>query len=265
MNVDRTFEKKIDFTFAGGPSYSKTTSLGIGLLAAGLYRLDRTDSVTAPSDVSLFANISISGVYAVGVTGNTIFSQDRRRLNYTVMFSSTPRDMWGVGYNAGRYNKPVSYTEKHYLVEANYLYRILPKTYIGTVLSFEHTAGKKFSDEKEFSYLTYLHGEKTHYTATGLGVTVEYDRAISYPIPSGAFISVSRSGSFPRDWAIATRRCGGRSSRPMPTSGCGRTVSSPPTFMPCSTAKVRRGRCLPVWATTSGCADTTRAVMPITA
>ena len=78
----------------------------------------------------------------MGVTGNTIFSQDRRRLNYTVMFSSTPRDMWGVGYNAGRYNKPVSYTEKHYLVEANYLYRILPKTYVGTVLSFEHTAGK---------------------------------------------------------------------------------------------------------------------------
>ena len=41
---DRTFEKKIDFTFAGGPSYSKNTSLGIGLLAAGLYRIDRTDS-----------------------------------------------------------------------------------------------------------------------------------------------------------------------------------------------------------------------------
>lgn len=46
--TDRTFEKKIDFTFAGGPSHSKNTSLGIGLLAAGLYRIDRTDSVTAP-------------------------------------------------------------------------------------------------------------------------------------------------------------------------------------------------------------------------
>ena len=34
--VDRTFDKKIDITFAGGPSYSKTTSLGIGVLAAGL-------------------------------------------------------------------------------------------------------------------------------------------------------------------------------------------------------------------------------------
>ena len=33
--TDKTFEKKIDFTFAGGPSYSKNTSFGIGLLAAG--------------------------------------------------------------------------------------------------------------------------------------------------------------------------------------------------------------------------------------
>ena len=50
--TDKTFEKKIDFTFAGGPSYSKNTSFGIGLLAAGLFRLDRTDSITAPSDIS---------------------------------------------------------------------------------------------------------------------------------------------------------------------------------------------------------------------
>ena len=62
--TDRTFEKKIDITFAGGPSYSKTTKLGLGVLAAGLYRLDRTDSITPPSDVSIFANITTSGFYA---------------------------------------------------------------------------------------------------------------------------------------------------------------------------------------------------------
>jgi len=79
---------------------------------------------------------------------------------------------------------PVTYTEKHYLVEANYLYRILPKTYVGTVLSFEHTAGKGFSD------LTYLQGEKTHYTATGLGVIVEYDSRDFIPNPfRGIYLS----------------------------------------------------------------------------
>ena len=102
--TDRTFEKKIDFTFAGGPSYSKNTSLGIGLLAAGLYRIDRTDSVTAPSDISIFANVSISGFYALGVTGNNIFARNSKRIDYTVMFASAPRSFWGIGYDAGRYN-----------------------------------------------------------------------------------------------------------------------------------------------------------------
>ena len=88
--TDKTFEKKIDFTFAGGPSYSKNTSFGIGLLAAGLFRLDRTDSITAPSDISIFANVSVSGFYALGVTGNNIFSHNKRRINYTVMFASAP-------------------------------------------------------------------------------------------------------------------------------------------------------------------------------
>lgn len=99
--TDKTFEKKIDFTFAGGPSYSKNTSFGIGLLAAGLYRLDRTDSITAPSDVSIFGNVSVSGFYALGVTGNNIFSHNKRRINYTVMFASAPRSFWGIGYDAG--------------------------------------------------------------------------------------------------------------------------------------------------------------------
>ena len=70
---DHTFDKKIDITFAGGPSYSKTTKLGLGILAAGLYRLDRTDSITPPSDISIFANVTTSGYYSFGVTGNTIF------------------------------------------------------------------------------------------------------------------------------------------------------------------------------------------------
>ena len=57
-NVDRTFEKKIDFSFIGAPSYTKESSLGLGLLASGLYRVDRTDSITPPSDVSLFGSVS---------------------------------------------------------------------------------------------------------------------------------------------------------------------------------------------------------------
>lgn len=182
--VDRTFEKKIDFTFAGGPSYSKNTSFGIGLLAAGLYRINRTDSVTSPSDISIFGNVSVSGFYALGVTGNNIFALNRQRIDYTVSFSSAPRSLWGVGYNAGRYNPESTYVEKHYLVKGRYLHEVLPNTYLGGMLSFEHTRGLKFTDE------AYILGEKHKYTATGIGLIVEYDSRDFIPNPyRGLYLS----------------------------------------------------------------------------
>ena len=36
--------KKFDFSIIGGPHYSSDTKLGLGLVAAGLYRSDRYDS-----------------------------------------------------------------------------------------------------------------------------------------------------------------------------------------------------------------------------
>ena len=251
---DRTFEKKIDFTFAGGPSYSKNTSLGIGLLAAGLYRIDRTDSVTSPSDISIFANVSISGFYALGVTGNNIFSRNGKRIDYTVMFASAPRDMWGIGYNDGRYNEESSYNEKRYLIKARYLHRVLPNTYVGGILSFEHTQGKKFKPLGE----SYLYGQKTHYTATGVGAILEYDSR-DFPTPSGASTSVCRRRCFPRDWATADVRCGARPSRPTTTGRCGRAASSRRTSTRSSTPREPRGRCWPAWAVRSGCAAIIRA------
>lgn len=182
--TDKTFEKKIDFTFAGGPSYSKNTSFGIGLLAAGLYRLDRTDSITAPSDVSIFGNVSVSGFYALGVTGNNIFSHNKRRINYTVMFASAPRSFWGIGYDAGRYNPESTYSEKRYLVEGRYLHEFLLHAYIGGLVSFEHVRGLKFSDP------AYLAGQKQRYTATGVGAILEYDSRDFIPSPfRGVYVS----------------------------------------------------------------------------
>lgn len=183
--TDKTFEKKIDFTFAGGPSYSQSTSFGIGALAVGLYRLDRTDSITPPSDLSIFANVSVSGFYAVGISGNTILACNRHRVDYTLMFSSMPRKFWGIGYRAGRYNPESEYSEKRYLVKARYLHRIFSHIYIGGLLSFEHTHGIKFTRPD------YLQGEKQHYTATGIGVIAEYDSRDFIPNPyQGWYLSL---------------------------------------------------------------------------
>ena len=184
---DRTFEKGIDITFAGGPSYSNTTKLGLAVLAAGLYRIDRTDSLTAPSDISIYANVTTSGFYSFGVMGNTIFSQAKRKMDYDVYFSSAPRDVWGIGYRAGTHNAKSELVEKSYMVYARFLQRIFPNTYIGPMLDFEHVQGRKFNDVS----LSYIAGQKHAYTATGLGLAMEFDSRDFIPNPyRGLYLSV---------------------------------------------------------------------------
>ena len=47
-NKDKN-HKKFDFSIIGGPHYSTDTKLGLGLVAAGLYRTDRNDMLLPPS------------------------------------------------------------------------------------------------------------------------------------------------------------------------------------------------------------------------
>lgn len=68
-------QKKFDFSIIGGPHYSEDTKLGLGLVAAGLYKTDMKDSLLSPSNVSLFGDVSTVGFYMLGIRGNHIFSK----------------------------------------------------------------------------------------------------------------------------------------------------------------------------------------------
>ena len=66
-----TKAKKFDFSVIGGPYYSSDTKFGIGLVAAGLYRADTTDTVTPPSDVSIYAKATTSMMFTLGAVSYT--------------------------------------------------------------------------------------------------------------------------------------------------------------------------------------------------
>lgn len=189
-NIDRTFERKLDVSFIGAPSYSKESSLGVGMLVSGLYRIDRTDSVTPPSDISLFGNVSIKGQYQVGISGNTLFDHNRSRLTYEAAFSSRPLYFWGVGYDSGLNNRATEYVRKQVKIDATYLYEVARHTYVGGVLSFSHNKGKKFELPAETGLDVYIPaGQKLSYTATGIGALVQYDSRDFIPNPSrGAYL-----------------------------------------------------------------------------
>ena len=99
-NKPKTY-KKFDFSIIGGPHYSTDTKLGLGLVAAGLYRTNMSDTIMPFSNVSLFGDVTTVGFYLLGIRGNHLFPNDKYRLDYTLYFFSFPSGYWGIGYDMG--------------------------------------------------------------------------------------------------------------------------------------------------------------------
>ncbi len=76
-NVDRTYEKKVDMSYAVAPCYTREGGVGIGGGATGLYRLDRRDSTMQPSDFSVTGSMAVKGFYGITVKGNNNFKGNR--------------------------------------------------------------------------------------------------------------------------------------------------------------------------------------------
>ena len=189
-NEDRTQEKKFDLTWVLGPSYSAVTKVSLGILASGLYRIDRTDTITQPSNVSLYANISTSGYYKVGVTGLNLMDRNRHRIKYDISFASMPIDYWGIGYAMAQAEKS-SMVEKRYRIDAEYQYEMARNFFGGVALDCTHAAAKKVANPD------YMLGQRDKYTATGWGLSLQYDSRDFAPNPyKGIYLSL-RETYFP--------------------------------------------------------------------
>ncbi|MCD7963471.1 MAG: outer membrane protein assembly factor [Rikenellaceae bacterium] len=168
-NMDKTLEKKIDFSIIGGPHYSSDVGFGIGLVASGLYRIDKENLDISPSNVSIFGDIATSGFFLLGVSGNNIMKGGKYRIDYNTVFYSNPSDFWGIGYHDAEFNEKSDYKRLQARIKADFLYRIFPSTYIGLGGSFNYVEGKNFSN------INYLHGQGKRYISTGAGPFFVYD------------------------------------------------------------------------------------------
>lgn len=137
--------KKFDFSVIGGPHYSSDTKLGLGLVAAGLYRTDRADTLLPLSTVSLYGDVSTVGFYLLGVRGNHIFPKDKYRLNYNLYFYSFPSLYWGIGYrNAVNDENESSYKRFQAQVKVDFMFRLAKNFYLGPMASFDYIDGRNF-------------------------------------------------------------------------------------------------------------------------
>lgn len=168
-NVDRTHEKAIDLSFGAIPSYTREASFGIGAMATGLYRIDRTDSIMQPSDVYASFNASLNGFFVLTFKGNNLFTDNRSRLSYKLEIYRKRLDFWGITAEETARNQKSKYDRRQIDLQAEYVYRITHNFFTGLQLHADYTDARNVLNPE------YLLGERSQYYVTGLGLSFEYD------------------------------------------------------------------------------------------
>lgn len=176
-NEDKTTVKKFDFSIIGGPHYSSDVGFGLGMVAAGLYRVDPSDLSIPPSTVSLYGDVTTTGFFLLGIRGNTLLQGAKYRIDYKTYFYSFPSSFWGIGYEAATYNPESEYTRLQYDITVDLSVRLARNFYLGITPRFNFVNGKQFSD------IDYLEGQSPRVISTGLGAFVQYDSRDFIPSP----------------------------------------------------------------------------------
>ena len=169
-NTNKHDDRAFDFSVLLGPSYSAATSAGLGGTASGLYSWNRSDPTLPKSNISIYANASITGMLALGLRGNNFLPCNRNRFNYTLAVYTLPGKFWGIGYDNGANDaNKCDYNRVRLFFKTDFLFRVSDAIYVGPVLDFEWVNGYGFENP------ALLNGQDKTVLNYGAGINFSYD------------------------------------------------------------------------------------------
>lgn len=181
--------KRLDISFLGGPFYTRESKLGIGLIAAGLYKRNPADSWLSAGQINLYGKCSVTGYYKLGIDGTHFFDGRTGQIIYDVSFESAPDKYWGIGYEADRNDEnKTEYKRWHAHVDASFIKTVFSENlYFGPHLMIDYLNARDI-DKPE------LWDVQPHHTFTdAIGFRVEYDtRDYKYNAQSGIHFSLDQ-------------------------------------------------------------------------
>lgn len=185
-------EKKFDISVIGGPSYSASTSLELAALVSGLYRTSR-DTLTSRSDISLYAQGSVTGFYTFGIQGNHYLPKDKFKIIYDAYFCHFPLSFWGIGYEMESNDDNESdYTLLESALDMQFLWRLSHHTYLGPSANFNYQKATKIERPQLWD------GQDPRVFCYGFGLSFNFDtRDLPTNASRGFYVGV-RQQFFPR-------------------------------------------------------------------
>ena len=164
--------KKIDFGFLGGPHYSSDSGLGLGLVASGLYSIDRADTLLPLSNVSLYGDITTKGFMLLGLRGNNVFPQKKYRMDYRLYVYTFPSNFWGIGYENGDDGTNKSkYSRFKLELMGRFQFRLGRNSYLGPIARYQFVRAHSLKDKAQ----QLLEGQSRLIRDYGLGLSFTYD------------------------------------------------------------------------------------------
>lgn len=164
--------KKVDFGILGGPHYASDSGLGLGLVASGLYSMDRSDSLLPLSNVSLYGDITTNGFMLIGLRGNNFFPHQKYRMDYRFYVYTFPSYFWGIGYDNGlKDDNKSKYRRLKLDVMSRFLFKLGKSAYIGPMADYSFVRAYRFENRAEELLAGHSHLIRT----CGAGLSFMYD------------------------------------------------------------------------------------------
>ena len=164
--------KKFDFGVLPGPHFSSTAGLGLGVVATGVYSMDRSDPALPKSNVAIYGDMTTKGFLMIGVKGNNIFPKKKYRLDYRLYIYTFPTDFWGVGFDNGKIDSnETSYRRIRFDAMARFMFRIAPDMYIGPMVNYQYVQARDI----DAAGLHLFRGENLTQQARTIGLSYTYD------------------------------------------------------------------------------------------
>jgi hypothetical protein len=153
LNDDKFDEDKIiDFSIIPGPFYNPEMSLGLGVSAVGLYRVNKEDKDTQLSSLVINGFGSINGAFGVGIKNKTFLKEDNLRFYVDGAAYRSIESYYGVGEEVNRNDgNAFDYDKEQYEIKPSILKKLFKNTFIGPGFHFNYTSGDDVQPSANFS------------------------------------------------------------------------------------------------------------------